>query len=169
MIRYAYRAPRDVTTVAPAWVTRTPHCSMAGMTAVDAMASIKFLTPLEHRTVGIATNITNQNRRDQLMSNPWEPAGMKDKLTNGRTSPLRCVHVRHPHCTQRRASERDPPVFGSVVLIPVGYQASPDPRKLLEWGGSGVKTLNPHSSVENHWKLTPIPLMNKQTRHSTKP
>ena len=81
-----YRAPRDVTTAAPKLVTRTPHRSMAGMMEADAIANIKFLTPLERESVGTATNITNQNRRGQLMSKPRSPAGVKDnQLTNGRT------------------------------------------------------------------------------------
>ena len=78
-----HRAPRDVTTVAPELVARTPHRSTAGMTEVDAIANIKFLTPLERGIVRTATNITNQNRRGQLMSKPRSPAGVKHNSRMG--------------------------------------------------------------------------------------
>jgi len=76
VMRETYRAPRDVRIAAPELVTRTPHRSMAGMMLADAIANIKFLTPLEHRSVGTATNITNQNRRGPTDEQIVEPAGM---------------------------------------------------------------------------------------------
>jgi len=79
----AYRAPRDVTTVAPKLVTRTPHRSTAGTTEVDAIANIKFLTPLERGSVRTATNITNQNGQGQLMGKLWSTAGVKDNSRMG--------------------------------------------------------------------------------------
>ena len=43
-----YRAPRTVTTVAPKFVTKTPHCSTAGTMEVKAVATTTFLTALEY-------------------------------------------------------------------------------------------------------------------------
>ena len=43
-----YRAPRIVITVAPKFVTKTPHCSTAGTTEAEAIATIIFLTPLRY-------------------------------------------------------------------------------------------------------------------------
>ena len=88
-----------------------------------------------------------------------EPGRNKGQLTHERTWPERYVRAQHPHCTQRWASRRDPPRFGRVVLVPAGCQVSSDPRKALRMGEERGGSL----------ELTPIPLMNKQTRHSTKP
>ena len=43
-----YSAPRTVTTVAPKFVTKTPHCSMAVTTETEEKATIIFLTALEY-------------------------------------------------------------------------------------------------------------------------
>ena len=43
-----YSAPRTVTTVAPKFVTKTPHRSMAGTTEAEEKATIIFLTALEY-------------------------------------------------------------------------------------------------------------------------
>ena len=43
-----YRAPRTVTTVAPKFVTKTPHRSMAGTTEAEDKATIIFLIALKY-------------------------------------------------------------------------------------------------------------------------
>ena len=43
-----YSAPKIVVTVAPKFVTKTPHCSMAGTTEAEEKATIIFLTALEY-------------------------------------------------------------------------------------------------------------------------
>ena len=40
--------PRTVATVAPEFVAKTPHRSMAGTTEAEEKATIIFLTPLEY-------------------------------------------------------------------------------------------------------------------------
>jgi hypothetical protein len=57
-------------TVAPELVTKTPHCSITGMTKADAIANIKFLTPLEHERDQNDDQRKNPNRQNHSMSKP---------------------------------------------------------------------------------------------------
>lgn len=59
-------------TVAPELVTRTPHCSITGMTKADAIANIKFLTPLEHERDQNDDQRRNPNRHNHSMSKPQD-------------------------------------------------------------------------------------------------
>lgn len=84
-------APKSVTAVAPKFVTKIPHRSMAGTTGAEARATIIFLTPLE----------SNEPKH--------EIGSSVRRLTNGQIRPLHCTRAQRPHYTQQPASKPYPP------------------------------------------------------------
>ena len=152
-----YRAPRNVMTVAPELVTKTPRCSITGMTKAEAIANIKFLTPLEHERDQNDDQRRNPNRHNHSMSKPQDmPEQERTYQWADITSALRT-------CTT------------STLYATIGVKMS---STLIDKSISTSRILgflrNPRHRFDSHVRakkkpseLTPIPLTNRQARHAT--
>jgi hypothetical protein len=159
--RKPYSAPRNVMTVAPELVTKTPHCSITGMTKADAIANIKFLTPLEHERDQNDDQRKNPNRQNHSMSKPQNmPERERTYQWADITSALCACTTSTLYATigvKTRSTLIDRSVSTSRIL---GFlQSEGNPRHRFD---SRVRAKKPS-------ELTPIPLTKRQARHNTKP